>query len=51
MGFDDFEPARIEENGKVGFICPKCNEKCWTISVGEGWVCECLNCDLMFDED
>ena len=47
----EMEPQRIAEKGKVGFICPKCGEKCWTVPVGEGWVCECLNCYLVFDED
>jgi len=43
---------RIEENGKFGYECPKCHKACWTYPVGyEGWCCECVDCDLLFDED
>lgn len=46
------ELERIEENGKIGYVCPKCKSKCWYQAVGcEGWVCECVDCELLFDED
>jgi len=43
---------RFSDEKGWGYICPKCGTKCYTRSVGyEGWVCECVDCDLLFDED
>jgi hypothetical protein len=44
----------IKGSDEKGFycICPRCKNKCYYQGVGrDGWVCECLNCDLLFDED